>query len=132
VPTLVKAPELKLVDEMPEPLGAIMWTPSRGSVARCTGHWRIADYLADDQTTNTDTSNKESFKFTTAYVYVVRIRPRINHMKLDEHTQRLLFFPLFSHNLRCYKSRRSTLPYIHARQTPRPDYDHGLHIANRP
>jgi hypothetical protein len=65
---LVKAPEHKLLDEMPEPLGAAMWTPSRGSVALCTGHWRIVDYLADDQTTNTDTSNKEPF--TTAYVYV--------------------------------------------------------------
>uniref|UniRef100_A0ACD5YHP5 Uncharacterized protein n=1 Tax=Avena sativa TaxID=4498 RepID=A0ACD5YHP5_AVESA len=42
-----------------------MWTPSRGSNARRTGHRRIADYLADDQTTNTDTSDNESY--TTAY-----------------------------------------------------------------
>ncbi|CAM0951500.1 unnamed protein product [Alopecurus aequalis] len=42
-----------------------MWTPSRGSNARRTGHRRIADVLADDQTTNTDTSDNESF--TTAY-----------------------------------------------------------------
>ncbi|XP_037434496.1 respiratory burst oxidase homolog protein E-like [Triticum dicoccoides] len=42
-----------------------MWTPSRGSNARRTGHRRIAECLADDQTTNTDTSDNESF--TTAY-----------------------------------------------------------------
>uniref|UniRef100_A0A0E0ESK6 NADPH oxidase Respiratory burst domain-containing protein n=1 Tax=Oryza meridionalis TaxID=40149 RepID=A0A0E0ESK6_9ORYZ len=43
-----------------------MWTPSRGSnAARRSGHRRIADYLADDQTTNTDTSDNESY--TTAY-----------------------------------------------------------------
>ncbi|KAL5206554.1 hypothetical protein ABZP36_034763 [Zizania latifolia] len=42
-----------------------MWTPARGSNARRSGHRRIADYLADDQTTNTDTSDNESF--TTAY-----------------------------------------------------------------
>ncbi|KAM0910540.1 hypothetical protein ACQ4PT_014076 [Festuca glaucescens] len=42
-----------------------MWTPSRGSNARRACHRRIADYLADDQTTNTDTSDNESF--TTAY-----------------------------------------------------------------
>ncbi|KAM0872548.1 hypothetical protein ACQ4PT_038665 [Festuca glaucescens] len=42
-----------------------MWTPSRGSNARRAGHRRIADFLADDQTTNTDTSDNESF--TTAY-----------------------------------------------------------------
>ncbi|KAL5201259.1 hypothetical protein ABZP36_035613 [Zizania latifolia] len=42
-----------------------MWTPSRGSNARRSGHRRIVDYLADDQTTNTDTSDNESF--TTAY-----------------------------------------------------------------
>ncbi|KAM3257546.1 hypothetical protein ACQJBY_049699 [Aegilops geniculata] len=42
-----------------------MWTPSRGSNARRTGHRRIAECLADDQTTNTDTSDNESF--VTAY-----------------------------------------------------------------
>ncbi|KAK1631093.1 hypothetical protein QYE76_005408 [Lolium multiflorum] len=42
-----------------------MWTPSRGSNARRAGHRRIADFLADDQTTNTDTSDNESY--TTAY-----------------------------------------------------------------
>lgn len=42
-----------------------MWTPSRGSNTQRTGHRRVADCLADDQTTNTDTSDNESF--TTAY-----------------------------------------------------------------
>ena len=42
-----------------------MWTPSRGSNARRAGHRRIADYLADDQTTTTDASDNESY--TTAY-----------------------------------------------------------------
>jgi respiratory burst oxidase len=45
-----------------------MWTPTRGSNARCSGHRRIADYLADDQTTATtytDASDNESY--TTAY-----------------------------------------------------------------
>ncbi|KAE8797198.1 respiratory burst oxidase-like protein E [Hordeum vulgare] len=42
-----------------------MWTPSRGSNARRAGHRRIAEGLPDDQTTNTDTSDNESF--TTAY-----------------------------------------------------------------
>ncbi|KAG2635227.1 respiratory burst oxidase homolog protein E-like [Panicum virgatum] len=42
-----------------------MWTPSRGSNARRSGHRRIADYLADDQTTTTDASDNESY--TTAY-----------------------------------------------------------------
>lgn len=42
-----------------------MWTPTRGSNARRSGHRRIADYLADDQTTTTDASDNESY--TTAY-----------------------------------------------------------------
>jgi respiratory burst oxidase len=42
-----------------------MWTPTRGSNARRSGHRRIADYLADDQTTTTDASDSESY--TTAY-----------------------------------------------------------------
>jgi hypothetical protein len=42
-----------------------MWTPTRGSNARRSGHRRIADYLADDQITTTDASDNESY--TTAY-----------------------------------------------------------------
>ncbi|KAF8695389.1 hypothetical protein HU200_037622 [Digitaria exilis] len=42
-----------------------MWTPTRGSNARRSGHRRIQDYLADDQTTTTDASDNESY--TTAY-----------------------------------------------------------------
>lgn len=38
---------------------------ARSNAARRSGHRRIADYLADDQTTNTDTSDNESY--TTAY-----------------------------------------------------------------
>ncbi|KAF0899753.1 hypothetical protein E2562_024077 [Oryza meyeriana var. granulata] len=40
-----------------------MWTPSRGSASgRRTGHRRIADYLADDQT-----EGSENESFNTAY-----------------------------------------------------------------
>ncbi|CAN6224560.1 unnamed protein product [Urochloa humidicola] len=44
-----------------------MWTPSRGSNARRTGHRRIADYLTDDQTTTTATDASDNESYTTAY-----------------------------------------------------------------
>ncbi|XP_066382313.1 respiratory burst oxidase homolog protein E-like isoform X1 [Miscanthus floridulus] len=44
-----------------------MWTPSRGSNARRSGHRRIADYLEDDQTTTTATDASDNESYTTAY-----------------------------------------------------------------
>src|SRR5438105_3719189 len=44
-----------------------MWTPTRGSNARRSGHRRIADYLADDQTTTSATDASDNESFTTAY-----------------------------------------------------------------